>query len=689
MMPQIYAAIEQAIADGVPAKDIAPTLVKNGFPAALVQEALEAWLGAHGRMQKKTEFKQWLKKYKTKALPATAIIVVISVISSSIALLKPWPTKIMVDSAFGTIPAPGPLAPYSQTAELILLTSLLTIGIFIVGAIIGTFKDYLVLRLGYWLNTQIKTESLRHILHLPLYHKERLAKGDYTYRQNVLTGSLSDLVLDTTASIAESAIMIVGILIIMLSFNVKLTLISVILIPFLFILIRVFGPKLGRISRSLSQISSRVSAMITESIDNSETVQSYNLEEKEISKAHKLWSENYKLTMKGLLLGRAYRFTNSLLIIVATSAVMYLGGSAALDGQMTLGQLLIFMTYMGYLLGPVEGIATEIAARNQKIIDVSRVYEVLSDHEGIESVRAANHFPLSRGRIEFQNVSYVYDNLPVLKDVSLVIEAGQKVAVIGPSGSGKTTLLKMMPLFIEPTQGRILVDNIDIQTVSLSELRQKVAWIAQSPQLFSGTIADNLFDADTSRQLSNSEIEVVTSAAHVKEFTDRLPNGLQTAAGESGNSLSGGQKQRVAIARGLLKNAPIICMDEPTAALDNKSENFIRDSIAPLLNNRTVLLVSHRKALLSLMDKIYVMNDGKLRPVEDFGGLDKYLSQISGEPEIDIAKNDEAEAKAEAERQVLEQQKLVELEAANLRLQEKLNSAKQSSADNGEIIINH
>jgi ABC-type bacteriocin/lantibiotic exporter with double-glycine peptidase domain len=485
--------------------------------------------------------------------------------------------------------------------------------------------------------------------------------------------------------------MIVGILIIMLSFNVKLTLISVVLIPFLFLLIKVFGPRLGRISRTLSQISSRVSAMITESIDNSETVQSFNLEEKQLKKAANLWKENYRLTMRGLLLGRLYRFTNSFLIIVATSAVMYLGGSAALDGQMTLGQLLIFMTYMGYLLGPVEGIATEIAARNQKLIDVSRVYEVLSDHEGIESVRAGNHFPLSRGQIEFQNVSYVYNDVPVLKQVNLTIEPGQKVAIIGPSGSGKTTLLKMMPLFIEPTQGRILVDGIDIQTVSLSELRQRVAWIAQSPQLFSGSIIDNLVDADVTRQLSPSEIEVITSSAHIKEFTDRLPQGLETAAGEGGNSLSGGQKQRIAIARGLLKNAPIICMDEPTAALDNKSENYIRDAIGPVINGKTVLLVSHRKALLSLMDKIYVMNDGQLRPVEEFGGLDKYMATISGEIAAeDNAARDEAKQQAEAERQIQEQQKIAELAAANARLQEKLNVASQTStAQDGVIIINH
>ena len=690
MMPQIYDAIEDAIAKGVPQQAIEPTLVARGFPAALVHEAVEAWLTSHGRMQKKTDFKQWLKKYKSRALPATAVIVAVSVISSSISLLRPWPTKIMVDSAFGNIKAPGPLAQYTHSATLILITSLLTIIIFIVGAIVGTLKDYLVLRLGFWLNSQIKTESLRHILHLPLYHKQRLAKGDYVYRQNILTGSLADLVLDTTASIAESAIMIVGILIIMMKFNVKLTLISVVLIPFLFLLIRIFGPRLGKISRALTQISSRVSAMITESFDNAETIQSFNLEEKQVQKAYNLWHENYKLTMRGLLLGRLYRFTNSLLIIVATSAVMYLGGSAALHGQLTLGQLLIFMTYMGYLLGPVEGIASEIAARNQKIIDVSRVYEVLSDHEGVESIRAGNHFPLSRGQIEFQNVSYTYNDTQVLKGVNLVVEPGQKIAIIGPSGGGKSTLLKMMPLFIEPSQGRIMVDGIDIQTVSLEELRQKVAWIAQSPQLFSGTIIDNLVDADVSRQLSGSEIEVITAAANVKEFTDRLPNGLETAAGEGGNSLSGGQKQRIAIARGLLKNAPIVCMDEPTAALDNKSENFIRDAIGPILRGKTVLLVSHRRALLSLMDKVYVMDNGQLKPVEDFGGLDKYMAMISGDTaQEELAAKQEIDKQADAERQVAEQQKIAELAAANVQLQQKLNAAQTSSGQDSVIIINH
>lgn len=667
MMPKIYTAIEEAIAKGVPPQYLANNLKQQGFPPLIVDEAVKAWLSSHGRLQEKTDFKTWLKKYKKRATWATVVMVFISVLSSSVLLLQPWPTKILVDSGFGNTPAPGFLDAYRGKPAMILATSIMTIAIFIVGFLLNTARDYMVLRLGFWLNRQIKEESFRHILHLPLYHAGRLAKGDYIYRQNILTNSLGDLVLDTTSLIAESVIMIVGILLIMMKFNVRLTFISVVLVPFLFLLIRVFGPRLGAISQKMTEIQSETSSTITESIDNAETVQAFTLEEKQINKANYLWRRGFQLTLRSLFWGRGYRFSNSLLIILGTSAVMYYGGTAALRHQMTLGQLLIFMTYMGYLLGPVEAVATEIAARNQKMIDVSRVYEVLTDHEDIEHLRKDSHMAAGRGRIEFQNVTYAYKDTTILKGINLTIEPGQKIGIIGPSGGGKSTILKLLPLFIEPNSGRIMIDGVDIQTVSLDELRRHIVWISQSPQLFNGTILDNLLDADMGRQIQQTEIDAAIQAANVDEFTGRLPLGLHTPAGESGNSLSGGQKQRIAIARGLLKQAPLICMDEPTAALDSKSENRIRDSISHLINGRTVMMVTHRKALLALMDVIYVMDGGLLHSVEEYGGLDSYLQRISD------TESEEQKKAARIEQEAMAA--VARLLAQNQQLQQQLNSA--------------
>lgn len=736
MMPKVYAAIETAVANGVQPQYIAANLIQQGYPPTVANEAVNAWLLAHGRLHQKTGFRDWVKRYKRKALPATITVVTVSIVSSAILLLRPWPTKIMVDSGFGDIRAPGVLGGFTHKPALIFITSILTIIIFLLGFFMGTIRDYLVLKLGFWLNRDIKEESFRHILHLPLYHQERLAKGDYIYRQNILTNSLSDLVLDTTSSIVQSVIMIVGVVIIMFLFNVKLTLISVGLIPLLFVLVRVFGPVLGKISRALTQTASDTSATITESIDNAETVQSFTLEEKQIQKADNLWRRTYELSKKGLFWSRGYRFTNSLLIILGTSAVMFFGGSEALRGSqpvqqdcqkitykqahpelqyfdlgdfgkqkvesgcktvayykahpeqhlMSLGQLLIFMTYMGYLLGPVEELAAQIASRNQKLVDVSRIYEVLTDHEGIENLRKDSRFPITHGRIDFQNVTYSYGNHTVLNNVSVSIEPGRKVGIIGPSGSGKSTFLKLIPLFVEPTNGRIVIDNVDIQTVSLQELRKRVAWISQSPQLFNETILENLQDGDVNRQMTQAELQQAADVAYVTEFTRHMPMGLGSPAGESGNSLSGGQKQRVAIARGLLKQAPIVCMDEPTAALDAKSENFIRDSIARLVEGKTVLMVTHRKALLSLMDTIYVLENGNLHHVGDYGGLDAYLQKIT---DTETSAEHQAAAK-EAEQQLQMQKRLRQLEADNAKLAQKLEmTSQQATEQSSSVQIEH
>jgi ABC-type multidrug transport system fused ATPase/permease subunit len=318
-------------------------------------------------------------------------------------------------------------------------------------------------------------------------------------------------------------------------------------------------------------------------------------------------------------------------------------------------------------------------------VDVSRVYEVLTDHEGIENLRKDHHFSAQRGTIEFQNITYAYGDTTILKGINLTIPAGQKAAIIGPSGSGKSTLLKLLPLFVEPSQGRILVDGIDIQTVSLQDLRQNIVWISQNPQLFNESIYENLLDGDVYRQIGAEEIDQALIAANVKEFTGRLPLGLQSPAGEGGNSLSGGQKQRLAIARGLVKSAPIVCMDEPTAALDSKSEMNIRDSIAKLIQGKTVLMVTHRKALLSLMDIVYVMDEGHLKPVEELGGLDAYLRQISDLEET-ARRNDEA---VEAHEQQV-QQLVNQLQQENKHLQERLSTNNQPTlGGDGTIYINH
>lgn len=633
MQPDLNTAIETAINQGIPPRYIAYGLIKAGWPADIVNPAIDDWLKTHEHTQQTTAFKDWLKKYYKLAIPGVIAMVILNTIASGIALLKPWPVKIMADSAFGTIPAPGPLARF-EGPELILAVSGLTLALFLIGELFDLVRDKVLLKIGFWLNRMIKAESFRHILHLPLYHQERLAKGDYIYRQNTVTSSLSDLVLGSTSNIIESIILIIGVLFIMIRLNPPLTLISAVIIPFLFLTIKLVGPRLGEVARKLAELASKTSSHITESVDNAETVQAFTLEDRQVSKLNAMWEESYELARKSMLWGKVFNFSNGLLVILGTSAVMFFGGTSVLDGKMSLGDLLIFLTYMNYLLGPVQQIADQITSRRQKLLDVHRIYEVLSDHEGIEDIRKDAHLPAIKGWVQFDHVSYSYDQHQVLNDISLTIKPGEKIAIIGPSGSGKSTILKLINMFVNPDQGRILLDGYNIQEVSMHDMRRNIAWVSQSPQLFSTSITENIVDGDVFRQVTAQEIGFAAQVANLPEFVNKLPLGYNSPAGENGSSLSGGQRQRIAIARAVLKNAPIICMDEPTSALDDKSEELIRQSIHQLVKNKTVILVTHRPSLLSAMDTIYVLEGGKLRNVTEYGGYERYMHYLEQHEQI-------------------------------------------------------
>jgi ABC-type bacteriocin/lantibiotic exporter with double-glycine peptidase domain len=625
---RLYAAIEEGVSKGVPMTFIAYSLTRAGWPKEVVNQAVAKWSDENGRNQTATEFSEWLRKYYSQAKPAMILMVVLNTISSAISLLQPWPTALLANSVFGDSPAPGPLKHLTHTPKLILVVALMTLTIYIVGYLFNIFKDYTLLRVGYWLNRSIKEESFRHILHLPLYHEARLPKGDYIYRQNEVTNSLSDLVLNSTSEIIGSVILVLGVIGIMLVLNAPLTIATVVVIPFLIISIRIFGPIMAKWGQAMVILQSESATLIAESIDNTETVQAFGLEERQVKNLKDLWMQVYEVARHAMLWNKLFGFVNGLLVVLSTSTVIYVGGTEALHHHFTLGALLVFMTYTGYVIGPIQDITSQITIRKQKLVNVRRVYQVLSDHEGIEYVRQDRHLTASEGKIDFQNVSLRRGNSVILDQINLSIKSKEKVGIIGPSGSGKTTILRLLDLYLEPAAGRIMIDGVDIQSVSLQELRKNIAWVSQTPELFAETILQNMKDADITRNISAEELTWATQAASLTDFVGQLPMGLNTKVTESSSSLSGGQKQRIAIARALLKQAPIICMDEPTSALDIKSEKLILASIGQLIENKTVLLATHRLPLLNLMDTVYALQGGKLINVKEFGGVEEYIRQM-------------------------------------------------------------
>lgn len=686
MIQEVYEAMNRALAQGVAPQDVGKLLISQGWSADLVKQATDAQLTPTSNSNTHGSFKKWLSIYQKLAIGPLIIVVLLSTIGSLIMLLRPWPIKIMVDSAFGEIPAPWILEPYTHTSELILITSVMTVVIYFTSSVTNMFKDYLQARFGLKLNQALKERLFLHILNIPT-GKGQLTKGDYIYRQNSLTNSLSDYLINSRAGLLQAVFMIISIIVIMLMINAKLTLITAALIPAIFILTKVLSPRVTAFSRFIAQNTSSAASVVNESIDNTETIQSFDMASKQLSKAQSFWSNNYLLMLKSLVAGRTYRLSNSLSVIIATSAVMYFGGVAALNGDLTLGELLIFITYMNYLQGPVQNIVNQINTRSQKRMDLMRIYEVVAEYEDIENAWEGNHFPSYEGAITLSDLSYQYGDTVVFNNINLSIPAKQKVGIIGPSGSGKSTLLKLLMLFNEPTNGKITVDDIDIKSIALQEYRHEIASVSQNPQLFNATISDNIIDGAGHQTLTQQDFNTIIEATGVAKMVKLLPSQLETLVGENGSNLSGGQRQKVSLARALAKKAPILFLDEPTSSLDSESENSIKDALPSLIQDKTVVLVSHRKALLTLMDAVYVLENGQLHNIDELGGLDAYLTKIN-DADNELAVR---QAKLEEMRLAQQLQREKELQQKEIELQEKVDSRPIDSSSNDEVsvIINH
>jgi len=630
---ELYDYVHQALISGSSENQIREVLLGAGHTNEVVLKTLEEAskkIAIEKAKPKGTSYKSWILKYFKKSSKSIAILIFIDMILISFSLLEPWPLKLLADSVFGNSPAPGVLEKYTGTFTLLIIVSLMSISIFLVSSIMGIVDDYVATKLSYKLDVAIKGEMYNHIIRLPLFHKQRLHKGDYIGRLKSLTGDVSALVLGSTSSIVESVFTIIAVLAVLFFVNIKLTLIGLVIVPLLYKSVRVFSPRVQKITEALQQNFGSMNNQIQESIENTETIQSFTDESTQVKKLLGLMADKLRLDKKSLLINNSFGFTNSLFVVLGTTTIMIIGGGQILDGTLSFGDLFIFINYMQRLYGPVEGLTHAISEIKKRVVSTKNVYEVINDHQEIEDVNQGYKIVNPKGHIKLENIQLLYDNKVVLNNVNLDIPAGQKVGFIGPSGGGKSSFLKMIPKFIPPTSGTIYMDDYDISQSSTLSVRRSITTISQTSQLFSGTILDNiLLGANDIDKVTNQDVENVIVASSAKEFIEELEVGINTYIGEAGSMLSGGQKQRIAIARGLLKDAPIVIMDEPTSALDSASEDFIKTHLRQITEGKTVLMVTHKLSMLAAMDEVYVVESGAIKNIKEYGGLEVYLNYLN------------------------------------------------------------
>ena len=428
-----------------------------------------------------------------------------------------------------------------------------------------------------------------------------------TYNVEMVAESVTSVVTiairDVLTVIAAFTVMIVQ--------SPKLTVFVVVLFPIIAAFIRVLGVAFRRYSNRIQDSVGEVTQVTEEIVRGNWVVKIFGGQDYERERLNEVDERNRKQNLKLIRVRSAGVAVTQTIFGFGIALVIFMAGRESLEGALTPGQFISFFSAMMLMLQPVRRITNVNATLQRGVAGADSLFTIIDEPDEVDSgtITCEN----LRGDVEFRNVSFGYseDNGPVLEDISLAVEAGKTLAIVGHSGSGKTTLASLLPRFYNITAGEIRIDGVPISDYSLSSLRDNISLVSQDVVLFDDTIANNLAYGEL-RKHSAEDIQRVAEISHIVEFTEEMPNGLDTRVGDRGVLLSGGQRQRIAIGRALLKNAPILILDEATSALDTKSERHIQEGLTELMKNRTTLVIAHRLSTVEKADQIIVLDSGRI-----------------------------------------------------------------------------
>jgi subfamily B ATP-binding cassette protein MsbA len=363
------------------------------------------------------------------------------------------------------------------------------------------------------------------------------------------------------------------------------------------------------VTRTVRVRQSEVVAVVQEGLGSVRAVKAFGRQDLELAHLEAASHATVEAALKARQVKSLLSPMVSIVVAICTAIVLWRGTALIVAGTMTAGALTVYLAYLAKFFKPVKDLASMTSAIAQTTVALERIQKILSADEIIREHPEAVDVGRVKGAIAFENIAFGYDDeTQVLRDVSFTIEPGQVVGIVGPTGSGKSTVLSLLPRFYDPSGGRILIDGKDVATFKLDALRVQVGFVLQETVLFRGTIRENI--AYGRPGATEEEIVAAAKVANADEFISRMPHGYDTVVGERGDTLSGGQRQRIGIARAVIRNSPIMILDEPTAALDTESEHLVIDGLRELMKGRTVIMIAHRLSTISEADKIVVLKDG-------------------------------------------------------------------------------
>jgi subfamily B ATP-binding cassette protein MsbA len=569
-------------------------------------------------LERKTSFTALILWAISLARPYRKMVVIILVamlLEALISLAIPWPLKIIIDNVVSHHPLPhwlhwlNAVFPKENIKQMAAVAAISFVVITALGSIADFLDNYYNEKVAQSVANDLRRKIYHHLQHLCLSYYDTHQTGKLLSTLTTDVSTIQDFASSTLLNILVDAITILGMVGIMFYLDSDFTLVALAVTPFLLFFVARFKKAMKKATREVRKDQSNMLVILQQGLESIRAVNAFGREDFEDAKLQKVSQETLFAALKARKVKSVVSPFVAVVVSLCTAFVLWRGADLILKGIMSVGALTVFLWYMNKFFSPVQNLAKMTSSIAQVTVALERIQAILNTDTIIAEKPGAINPDKFIGKIVFDQVSFAYNSgTPVITNFNLTINPGERIGICGPTGSGKSTIVSLISRFYDPSGGRILIDDTDITDFTLDGLRSQIGFVLQDTVLFYGSIRENI--AYGRPEASEEEIIEAAQLANAHEFIEKMPHGYDTLVGERGITLSGGQRQRIGIARAVVRNSPILILDEPTASLDTESEKIVMEALEKLMQGRTVITIAHRLSTIRDADKIIVLDCG-------------------------------------------------------------------------------
>ena len=570
----------------------------------------------------------------------TFFLALLAAIGEGVAnLLDPWPLKIVLDNVFQSRKIHGWLNTIilritgSDKLAIVEFAAIAALVIAIFGAVASYAEKSLTTTTGQWVMHDLRRTLYSHIQRLSLAFHDRKQTGDLVSRVTSDIDAIQSFIASNLLGALIDVITLIGMISVMFYINWRFTLIALSVAPPLFLVIFHYTRRIKQASRDVRHKEGEMVSVIQEVLSSMRLVKAFAREDYERQRLENQSLETVEIALRARKMKARLTPMVEIIVAVGTTLVLWFGARMVMNNTLSAGSLILFIAYLGKMYKPMQDLSKMTDSYAKASTGYERIREVLETERDVRDLPGARKIASACGDIEFDHVSFGYQSgQEILRDVSFHVEPGQVVALVGPTGAGKTTIVSLIARFYEPTEGVVKIDGTDVRLIEQRSLRGQISFVLQETLLFHGTIWENI--AYGKPEATREEILRAAKLANAHEFIEKIPDSYDALVGERGVTLSGGQRQRIAIARAIIRGAPILILDEPTTGLDAISEKLVFEALDRLMENKTCIVIAHRLSTIERAASILVVKDGSIveqgthQQLLESGGL--YAEATSG-----------------------------------------------------------